>query len=48
LRHLIEERMKKGPLLKKLREQFFKAATRVLDAEHFDVAFFDDLKSAKA
>ena len=46
-RHFIEERMRKGPILKKLRDQFFKAASRVLDTQRFDISLLDDIKSAK-
>ncbi len=45
LRRALEERMKKGPVLKKLREQFFKAATRVYDADRFHVSLLDDIKN---
>jgi len=47
LRRLLEERMRKGPVLKKLREQFFKAASKVYDAKRFDVSLLDDIKAAK-
>jgi len=48
LRRILEERMKKGPALKKLREQFFKAATKVFDADQFYVSLRDDLGKAKS
>ena len=48
LRKLLEERMKKGPILRKLREQFFRAASKVYDAKRFDVSLLDDIKAAKA
>ncbi|RLF21476.1 MAG: hypothetical protein DRN15_11125 [Thermoprotei archaeon] len=47
LRKLLEERMKKGPLLKRLREQFFSAASKVYDADRFHVSLLDDIKTAK-
>ncbi len=43
----LEERMRKGLLLKKLREQFFKAVTRVYDADTFYDSLRNDLKEAK-
>lgn len=48
LRKALEERMKRGPLFKKLREQFFKAVTRVYDADRFYVSLLDDIKNAKS
>jgi len=47
LRKVLEERLRKGPLLKKLREQFFKAVTKVYDADKFYDSLRDDLKEAK-
>ncbi len=47
LRKLLEERMKKGPLLRKLREQFFKASSKVYDADRFYVSLLDDIKTAE-
>lgn len=47
LRRILEERMRKGPILKRLREQFFKATTMVLDADRFHVNLLDDIKNAK-
>ena len=47
LRKLLEERMKKGPILKKLREQFFRTASKVYDVKRFDVSLLDDIKTAK-
>ena len=47
LRKLFEERMRKGPVLKKLREQFFKAVSKVYDAKRFDVSLLDDIKASK-
>ncbi len=46
LRKLFEERMRKGPILKKLREQFFKAVSKVYDAKRFDVSLLDDIKAS--
>jgi len=48
LRRLLEERMKRGPILKKLREQFFRAATKVLDADQFYESLREDLRRAKS
>ncbi len=47
LRRILEERMRKDPLLKKLREQFFKTVTRVYDADTFYNSLRNDLKEAK-
>ena len=47
LRKLLEERMRKGPMLKRLREQFFRAASKVYDADRFHVSLLDDIKAAK-
>ena len=47
LRKVLEERMRKGPVLRRLREEFFKAVTRVYDADRFHVSLLDDIKSAK-
>lgn len=47
LRKLLDERMRKGPILKRLREQFFRAASKVYDAKRFDVSLLDDIKAAK-
>jgi hypothetical protein len=48
LRRFLEERARKGPVLKRLREQFFKAATRIYDADRFYVALLDDIRNAKS
>ena len=47
LRKVLEERMKRGPVLKRLREQLFKAVTKVYDADRFHVSLLDDIKNAK-
>lgn len=47
LRKALEERMRKGPVLRRLREEFFKAVTRVYDADRFHVSLLDDIKNAK-
>ncbi len=47
LRKVLEERMKRGPVLKRLREQFFRAVTKVYDADRFHVSLLDDIKDAK-
>ena len=44
---IIEERMKKGPILKRLRETFFKASTRILDPIDFESSLKNDIKSAQ-
>ncbi len=47
LRKALEERVKKGPVLRRLREEFFRAVTRVYDADRFHVSLLDDIKNAK-
>jgi len=47
LRKTLEERMRKGPVLRRLREEFFRAVTRVYDADRFHVSLLDDIKNAK-
>jgi len=47
LRKIIEERIRKGPILKRLREQFFKTASRFLDPEEFQTSFKDDIRESK-
>jgi hypothetical protein len=44
-RDLLRKRLEKGPVLKKLREEFFKAATQILDADEFILALRKDLES---
>ena len=48
LRRLLRERIQKGPILKKLREEFFKASTRIVAPEEFDGALSKDIGNAKA
>jgi hypothetical protein len=37
-RDILRKRLEKGPLLRKLREEFFKAATQIFDPEQFFVS----------
>lgn len=46
-RDLLRKRLEKGPILKRLKEEFFKAATQLLDADEFLVAFRKDLEGMK-
>ena len=46
-RKILERRLKKGPVLKRLREQVFKASTRILDPDQMEVEFRNDLKKAE-
>lgn len=48
LRRLLRERMEKGPVLKRLREEFFQASTEILEPENFDGTLSRDIASAKA
>ncbi len=48
LRRLLRERVQKGPLLKKLRDEIFKAATEILDSSSFDSRLLEDINNAKA
>ncbi|MFZ8790106.1 MAG: hypothetical protein ACO2OZ_10690 [Acidilobaceae archaeon] len=34
-RDILRRRLEKGPILKRLRDEFFKAATQILDADEF-------------
>jgi hypothetical protein len=44
-RDIFKRRLEKGPMLKRLKEEFFKAATQILDAEQFFVKLREDLKN---
>ncbi len=46
-RRFLEERLRKGPILKKLKETFFRAATKVLNVDRFYTSLLDDIRSAK-
>lgn len=46
-RRLLRERIEKGPILKRLRDEFFKASSKFLDVARFDGALFDDIANAK-
>ena len=48
LRRLLRERIKKGPILKKLREEFFRASSKIIDVAKFDGALSEDIGRAKA
>ena len=43
----LEERIRKGPILKRLRDQFFKASTEIIDSAHIDAKLLDDVDKAK-
>lgn len=47
-KRIVEERIKKGPILRRLREQFFKASTKILDAVDFESFLKNDIKEAKS
>ncbi len=44
-RDIIRKRLEKGPLLRRLREEFFKAATQIFDADEFLVELRKDLRN---
>lgn len=44
-RDVLRRRLEKGPILKKLREEFFKATTQIFDPDEFLVAFRRDLEN---
>jgi len=46
-RDFLKRRLEGGPILKRLREEFFKAATQLLDADEFLVALRKDLENMK-
>ena len=48
LRKLLHDRIQKGPLLKRLREEFFKASTKIVDVASFDGMISKDIANAKA
>ena len=48
IRRFFHERMKNGPILRKLREKFFKAGTEIIDALNFDSKLINDISNAKA
>ena len=48
IRRLVRERAGKGPVLRKLREEFFRASTRIVDVAKFDGALSEDIANAKA
>jgi len=47
-RKIIEERMRKGPILRRLREQFFKVSSKVLSPVEFEASLLEDLRKAKS
>jgi len=44
-RDILRRRLERGPILKRLREEFFKAATQIFDADEFLLALRKDLES---
>jgi len=44
-RDILRKRLEKGPLLRKLREEFFKAATQIFDPEEFFVSLRRDIEN---
>jgi len=44
-RDFLRKRLEKGPILKRLREEFFKAATQIFDADEFMLALRKDLEN---
>jgi phosphatidylserine/phosphatidylglycerophosphate/cardiolipin synthase-like enzyme len=46
-RRFMEERLRKGPILKKLREQMFRASTKIIDATGLDVSLRSDIEGCK-
>ncbi len=44
---IIEDRFKKGPILKRLKEQVFKATTKFLDSKHFDASLSEDINNSQ-
>jgi len=47
-RRFLEERLRKGPLLKKLRDEVFKASTRIIDVAALDGVLQEDIKNSKS
>ena len=48
LRRLLRERAEKGPVLRRLREEFFRASSRILDFAKFEGALSEDIGRARA
>jgi hypothetical protein len=44
-RDIVRKRLERGPILRRLREEFFKAATQIFDPDEFLVAFRKDLEN---
>ena len=44
-RDILRRRLEKGPILKRLREEFFKAVTQIFDPDEFLVVFRKDLEN---
>ena len=47
-RKFMEERLRKGPMLKKLREQIFKASTKIIDPAGLDSSLRSDIEGCKS
>jgi hypothetical protein len=47
-RRFMEERLRKGPILKKLREQMFKASTKIIDPAGLDSSLRSDIEGCKS
>lgn len=47
-KRIIEERVRKGPILRRLREQFFRASTKILDPVDFESFLKNDIRSARS
>jgi hypothetical protein len=47
-RDIVKRRLEKGPVLRRLREEFFKATTQILDSDQFLVKLRDDLRNLKS
>lgn len=48
IRRLLRERAEKGPVLRRLREEFFRASSRIVDVAKFDGALSEDIARARA
>jgi len=48
LRKFLRERIQKGPILKRLREEVFKASTKIVDVAKFDGILSEDIEHSKA
>lgn len=47
-KRILRERVERGPILRRLREEFFRAASKFVDAAHIDGFLADDIEGSKS